>query len=259
MRTHQDSALAADQDDGRPQYLKVKASLVSRIARNEWRPGDVVPAETELAAQYEVSVGTIRRAIAILVDENVLVRRHGKGTFIATYDWRRTLSHVFRLIGDDGKLEIPSARLIGCETGVAIDIEAQRLQIRRQSKVVRIKRIRLSGQTPFISERIVVPYAIFGDLGARSHTLESRELYAYFGQEFGVMIKQVHENLRAVAASDEDASLLGIKRNTPLLEIDRIAVSLPGSPIEWRISRCQTSHCSYQSSGQSIAPGSAIP
>lgn len=251
MKMNHDFAIAEDHDDGRPQYLRIKTSLVSRIAQGEWRPGDIIPAESELANQYGVSIGTMRRTIAILEDENVLVRRHGKGTFIATYDWRKTLSHVFRLVGDDGKLERPAARLIAHETGAATDLEAQRLRIRRKSKIVRIKRLRFLGEMPFISEHIVVPYAVFGDLGTHTHALESKELYAYFGREFGVLIKQVHENLRAIAASDEDAALLRIKKAAPLLEIDRIAISLTGAPVEWRISRCQTSHCSYQSSSES--------
>jgi GntR family transcriptional regulator len=231
--------------EGRPLYRKLKAALIARIISGEWQPGDVLPSEQALAAQYGVAQGTARKAIDQLVAEGLVVRRHGKGTYVATHDWQRALSQFFRLIGDDGSAELPVAQIIQHSTGVATADEALRLRLRSRAKVIRFVRTRSFNATPVIVEHISLPFAMFPTLSRKAEATLPPFLYEHFGKRYGVLIREASENLRAVAANADDATLLGVRTGSPLLEIDRVAISVQGTPVEWRVSRCNTAHHSY--------------
>ncbi len=218
---------------------------MARIASGEWQAGGLLPSEQALAAEYGVAQGTARKAVDQLVACNLVVRQQGKGTFVANQDWQRAVSQFFRLIGDDGTHDLPAARVIAQATGPATRTEAQRLQLKARAKVVRFTRLRYFDETPVIVERLVLPAAMFPPLARRSDVTLPPFLYEHFGRAFGVLIRGASENLRAVSADDDDAALLNIAPGAPLLEIDRVVVSVQGQPVEWRISRCDTSRHSY--------------
>ena len=85
--------------DFRPLYQQVHDLLVSRIVAGEWKPGDALPPEPSLARTFRVSQGTVRKALAALEQRNLVVRRQGKGTYVATHTPQRALFHFFHLVG----------------------------------------------------------------------------------------------------------------------------------------------------------------
>ena len=90
-----------------PLYMQIKGLLVARVTEGKWAPGDIIPSEMQLAQELKVSQGTVRKAITELVENNVLVRRQGKGTFVASHDYDRALFHFFHIVNDSGNKILP--------------------------------------------------------------------------------------------------------------------------------------------------------
>lgn len=224
--------------EARPLYVQVKDHMVHRLISGVWRPGMVLPSEGQLAVEFGVSQGTVRKALDLLAAENLVVRQQGRGTFIAEHDEHRALFHFFHLVGEDGSRKLPGGTVLRCRQARANRSEAARLALARGAPVTRVYRIRDLDGVPAIVEAITVPLDVFpgfGSDGALPNTL-----YELYESRWGVTITRAEEHLRAVASEPAEAALLGLEPGAPLLEIDRIAFALDGRPVEWRVSRCDT-------------------
>ena len=227
-----------------PLYAQVKALMMQRLIAGQWRPGEMLPSEFQLADDFGVSQGTVRKALDELAAENVVVRRQGRGTFVAEHDDHRALFHFFHLVGPDGKRRLPESQLISVRKGLAGRMEAGRLGIGRGAPVIRIRRVRCLDGRPAIAETITVPQKLFPDLADIREVPNT--LYDLYERRYGVTIARAVERLAAVAADEPDAKLLDITPGAPLLEIDRTALALDGTPVEWRVSRCLTATHHYR-------------
>lgn len=227
----------------RPLYAQVRELMIGRMIQGVWKPGAVLPSEFQLAEEFGVSQGTVRKALDALAAEKLVIRRQGRGTFVAEHDAERALFHFFHLVGTDGSHQLPGAEVLSCRAGKASRDEAARLEMARGEPVIRVRRTRDLGGVPAIYETIAVPAARFpglGDDGALPNTL-----YELYEGRFGVTIVRAEERLRAVEAPAEAAGFLGLAPGAPLLEIDRVAFALDGRPAEWRVSLCDTRHHYY--------------
>lgn len=213
------------------------------MVQGVWKPGAVLPSEVQLAAEFGVSQGTVRKALDALAAENLVIRRQGRGTFVAEHDAERALFHFFHLVGEDGSRQLPGATLLSCRAGKASRDEAARLEIARGAAVIRIRRTRDLGGAPSIFETISVPADMFPGLG--DHGDLPNTVYQLYEARYGVTIVRAEERLRAVEAPEEAAGHLGLAPGKPVLEIDRVAFALDGRPAEWRVSLCDTRHHHY--------------
>ncbi len=109
-----------------------------------------------------------------------------------------------------------------------------------------IERVRYLAGRPIILERVILPAELFGDLDKPQACDLPNMLYALYETRFGITIHRAEEQLRAVSATAHEAALLGVETGTPLLEIERVARTLDGTPVELRISHCDTSGHHYQ-------------
>ncbi len=231
----------------RPLYLQVKERLTRRLADGSLPPGVQLPTELELAAEYGVSQGTVRKALDELAAQNLVVRRQGKGTFVASHSPDRSLFQFFPLIGNNGIRRLPSSRLLSCRYRRARSAETRRLALAADATVIHIRRVRSLNTKPALAEEIVVPAVLFPDLGLPPGSDLPNTLYDLYERIYGISIASVVERVSAVAASASEASLLSLAPGAALLQIDRIAYTVDGKPVEWRVSRCDTSQCHYQS------------
>ena len=229
-----------------PLYMQIKDMFVANISGGHWSPGDVIPSEIQLAQDLGVSQGTVRKAITELVEQNVLTRRQGRGTFVAYHDSERALFHFFHIVDEKGRKVLPESTTLSCRRKRASRIETSKLELAAGSSVVRIERIRKFNDRPTMLETITLPSEPFGELGNVGTCDLPNMLYELYEKKFGITIHSADEQLRAVAASDHDASLLDLATGTPLLEIERVAMTLDKTPVELRISRCITSNHHYQ-------------
>ena len=226
----------------KPLYQQVKDLLIGRLIGGYWKPGDLLPSEMQLAEELGVSQGTVRKALDEMTAGNLLVRRQGRGTYVAEHDQEHALFHFFKLTDRAGRPLVPESRVLRLARGPAKAAEAGRLQLAPQEEVIRIARVRTLAGRPAIFERIVLPAALFPGLDERALP---NTLYTLYARDYGITIGRAEERLTAVAAGAEPARHLGLARDAPLLAIDRIARALDatpasGRPVEWRVSLCDT-------------------
>jgi GntR family transcriptional regulator len=228
----------------RPLYRQVKAIFIRRLVDGVWAPGASLPSEGQLAAEIGVSQGTVRKALDELAVENLLVRRQGRGTFVAEHDERRILFQFFKLVHDDGERRFPDSKVLGVDIGTADDAERQALELEAGAEIIRIRRLRAFETKPIILERLSLPQRVFPGLADNPIP---NNLYSLYAARYGVTIAHARERLKAVALAQDEAALLGANAGTPALRIDRVALSLDGSPVELRVSLCLTEEAHYLS------------
>ena len=229
----------------KPLYLQVKDSLVRRLIDGAWQPGQLIPSEMELAREVGVSQGTIRKALDVMTAESMLVRRQGRGTFVAEPEESRLLFRFFRLSADSGARAFPESRIID-RSGAAADKDTSlALDIAEGAAAWRIERVRSLDGAPMIVETIILPASRFPDLDRVDDI--PNNVYRLYSERWGITIGRASERLRAVAADARDAGQLGCPIGAPLLEISRIAFDLENRPVELRVSRCLTNGFHYSS------------
>jgi len=219
-----------------PLYQQIKALLLQSLEAGEWKSGAAIPSEQELAARFKVSQGTVRKAIDELSFDNLLVRRQGKGTFVATHAERQIQYRFLKLVPDDGpNSEGPAQRqIIDCKRARASADVARGLGLRPGDAVLHVRRVLSFGATPTILEDIWLPGTPFKGLTAERLRNDNGPMYALFEREFGVRMVRAEEKIRAVLPDATQAELLGVTSSTPLLSVERIAYTYNDAPIEMR-------------------------
>ena len=229
-----------------PLYRQIKGLLTRSLQDGEWRPGEVIPSEVELAARFKVSQGTVRKAVDALADENLLVRRQGKGTFVATHAEQRVQFRFLRLKADDGQEGGVSRRFIDCRRLRAPAEIARMLRLRAGDSTVQIRRLLSFRGRPVVLDDIWLPGQAFKGLTAERLADYRGPMYGLFEQEFGVRMIRAEEKLRAVAADADSAPLLGVAVGAPLLSVERLSFTYGDRPVELRRGLYDTSAHHYR-------------
>jgi GntR family transcriptional regulator len=240
-----DSVAAPSLAEFQPLYAQVKNLLVKRIGSGAWKPGELLPSEYELAAEYNVSQGTVRKAMMALEADRLIVRRQGRGTYVARHTSDDTLFHFFRMVGLDDRRLTPSSVVLRQCTQHSTPEQAALLSLSAGEMLHAIVRVRHFDGVPAIFERIFVPVGLMPNLKVKLGEEMDEEMYVIYQDRFGISIARATERLAAVAATAEDALHLRLEVNAPLLQICRIAHDVNGSHIELRVSRCNTTHSRY--------------
>lgn len=229
----------------KPLYVQVKDQLVRRLIDGRWQPGQIIPSEIELAREVGVSQGTIRKALDAMTAENLLVRRQGRGTFVARPEESRILFQFFRIVADSGEPAFPESRILDWRAAAAVPEEAAALGLSPGAALWRIERVRALGGRPILVETIRLPSAHFPGFDALAEI--PNNVYGLYSERWGITIARASEKLKAVAASAADAAELGCAPGHPLIEISRLAYDLENRPVELRVSRCLTDAVHYSS------------
>ena len=230
-----------------PLYQQIKILILQGLQAGEWKPGEAIPSEMELAARFRVSQGTVRKAIDELAAENLVVRRQGKGTFVATHSEQHVQYRFLKLMPDSGDLsaEGPAQRtILECKRLRAPADVARALALRSGDAVVQVRRILSFGGVPTILEDLWLPGNAFKGLSAAQMADYHGPTYAMFELEFGVRMVRAEEKIRAVAAGAAPAALLKVERQSPLLSVERVAYTYNDVPMELRrgLYRTDTHH-----------------
>lgn len=221
-----------------PLYQQIKELVLQSLQAGEWKPGDLIPSEFELAARFKVSQGTVRKAVDELAKEHLLVRRQGKGTFVATHSEQQVQFRFLKLKPDipDAVSQGPAQRhIIDCSRLRAPADVARALSLRTSDMVYRVRRVLSFDGVPTIFEDIWLPGATFKGLTAERLSKDTRPMYAMFESDFGIRMVRAQERLRAILPSEEVCDFLKVSANTPLLRVERMSFTYHDSPMEWRI------------------------
>jgi GntR family transcriptional regulator len=230
-----------------PLYRQIKTLLTDRLHAGEWKPGEALPSEHELAERFKVSQGTVRKAIDELAAENLVVRRQGKGTFVATHAEDRGQQFRFlRLAADDGDAGGAQRRFVGCERVRASAEIARPLGLRAGDAVVHVRRVLSFRGRPVVLDDIWLPGRVFKGLTSELLATYRGPMYGLFEAEFGVHMVRAEEKIRAVAADADAAELLDLAPGTPLLQVERLSFTYGDRPIELRRGRYHTADYHYR-------------
>ena len=216
---------------GVPVYVQIRESLRGEIIGGVLKRGEQLPSENELAAKYNVSRMTIRESIEDLVDEGLLYRRHGVGTFVAYPQLQRDhtrLTSFFDKAESEG-MQV-RAKLLKLEVIPAKPRVAEALDIPAGSHVIRVKTLRYANNVPITVHDAHMPHKLFPNLV--NENLEVQHLWTLF-EKAGYRVKRAVQRLEAREASKEVANLMKIKEGAPVLFKERTVYADDGTPIEF--------------------------
>lgn len=220
-----------------PLYKEVEREIMQCLAGGEWKPGDRLPSEPELAERFGVAVFTIRAGIQKLVDSGILLRRQGKGTFVALHRARPLRNQFLRIFSNDGLKASWDRELISVTKARASDDVASVLKLggtaaersiyevlfllKNEGKVVAFVESKLSAR-------------LFSTVTEAAFRNTADNLYAVFQERFGVNVIRIEERVRASRAGRTGARWLAIDASDPILRIERVAYTYNDVPVEFR-------------------------
>ena len=256
-----------------PLYRQIKGLITRELQSGVWKPGEAIPSELELAARFKVSQGTVRKAVDELAADNLLVRRQGKGTFVATHAEQRVQYRFLRLMPDGGGERTLARRLLDCRRLRAPADVARLLDIKSGDPVVQLRRLLLATDPdpmgaavrspspepgapspegaclalrPVVLDEICLPGALFKGLSAERLADYKGPMYGMFEAEFGVRMIRAEEKIRAVIADAATAALLAVPPGAPLLSVERLSFTYGDRPVELRRGLYETSRHYYR-------------
>lgn len=229
-----------------PLYRQIKSLITQSLVTGEWRPGELIPSEIELAGRFSVSQGTVRKAIGELAGENLLVRQQGKGTFVASHSEERSQFPYLRISPDRGALDSLAATLIDCRKVKLDSASAKKLDLASGAGAFLITRVLSISGGIAVYEEVRLPATRFKGLTVENIERHHCMLYSMYESEFEVRILHVDEQIKAVAAEGPAAKHLGIVKGSPLLTIERVAYTYTDKPVELRRSFCNTREHHYR-------------
>lgn len=214
-------------------YAQIREAIREQIANGDLKPGEKLMPEEELAARMGASRMTIRRGILDLIDEGVLYRRRGVGTFVAHRHIARNhnrLTGYMESAAEEGF--VPGIEVLIREVSGAKLMVAMALALRENEPVFRVRTLRLADGEPLAIHDEHVPYKLYPDL--LDDDIETRQLWELLS-DYGYPVKRAVQRVEARPADEEIAHLLGIEEGAPILYKLRTVYSEDGTPMEFAI------------------------
>lgn len=219
--------LAANQTDSTPLYLQLARNLREHIANGGVHPGNALPSERDLSEMMGMSRVTVRKGIEKLIEEGVLFRKQGSGTFVAKRI--ETPGAALSSFSDDARArgEDPGVIWMLRSYAAATEEEAAALEMAIGSQVARLGRVRLADGEPLAIEHAVVPAAFLPALEGLGESLyEALE-------KTGSRPVSGRQKIRASLATPTEAAMLSIQQNSEILRIERLTRTASGQPVEY--------------------------
>lgn len=217
-----------------PLYRQIKNLILQGLASGEWRPGEAIPSEAELAIRFNVSQGTVRKAIDEMAAENLVVRKQGKGTYVASHNDPRAFFRFLRVVPNEGGVSVPQSVPLECWRAKAGQEAARILDIAPGAPITIVRRVLKFNGKPVVLDEIYLPGEIFQGLSLEVLQEYQGSIYSLFETRFGVRMIRAEERIRAVAADRATAEQLAVDEGSPLLSVERVTYTYGDKPVEWR-------------------------
>jgi len=230
-----------------PLYLQLAAYLRIQIHNGVLQPGDMMIAENSLCDILNVSRTTVRQSMNILVEEGLLVRYRGKGTFIANFKIKRNMNHLYSFTEDMKSIDAkPSSKVIKAEVlEVCPDDIAVILKLpTAQTPVFYLERLRLANQEPILWERTYIPYYLCNKI--ETFDFNKNSLYQVLNETYQLDMYHAKESLDAILLSRSEAALLECPSKSVGYKITRISYLDSGFVFEYTTSVTRADKCTYQ-------------
>ncbi len=223
---------------GMSRYGWLAALLRSRITAGEWAPGSAIPAEPALAREHGVALGTVRQAVGVLVDEGLLERLHGSGTFVRNGLSGASMLRFFRFRQRDGDAaEVPASAILDRRVVPAEAAPAAALGLDAGAPLLALRRVRSLAGAPRLVERLWLPLPLFEPLAGLPAGEWGDLLYPLYRQHAGVTVMRAQDDLGFGLLDDSDADALGLPGRHPCALVERRAFDLQGRCVELRHTR----------------------
>lgn len=223
-------------DQRLPRHVQVRDELMRRIADRVWKAGEALPSEEKLAAEFAISVGTMRKAIQALEQEGVVERVHGKGTYVTRAFERASMLRFVRFRGAEQDA-LPTGRIIDLRTEPGDAVVREKLQLRSAAeKTLFLHRSRSYGEAVVLVEHIWLPLKRFAKLEAFLRRESPPLLYPVYDSLCGVAVSRAVDELSMGVLSEADAAIFGVDAATPCMRIQRTMHDHAGAVVEWRVS-----------------------
>ncbi|WP_137169198.1 GntR family transcriptional regulator [Marinomonas sp. FW-1] len=229
-----------------PLYQQVRDELLDNISSGVWLPDVPIPTESELTKSYGVAIGTIRKAVDTLVNDGLLYRSQGRGTFVRRPDFNASLFRFFRQMSSDGRFVMPESQLLSRTFKNPPQQAADALKININDKAICLDRLRLLEDRVVLTEEIWLPAALFSSLIDLELSEFGNLLYPFYEQQCGQLIASAKETLTIASASTGIAKALNTVENSPVAVIERVAYGYDKTPLEYRISHGSAETFCYQ-------------
>ena len=213
-----------------PVYIQIHNQIKKDIEAGVWSVGDRIPSERELALEFNVSRMTLRQAVQTLVEEGILERQVGAGTFVARKKVQEKMTGVTsftELMEEQGKK--PSSRTVSYLVTTPSLSETERLKLKDDEKVLRMERIRYADEVPICFEVATLPYSLVKDYERSQITTSLYRTLEESGREIG----HAQQSVSAQVASERIAEYLNIKRGSAILRLRQITELGDGTPFEY--------------------------
>lgn len=224
-----------DNSPGLRRYAALANALRVRVVAGEWPPGSALPAESLLAAEHQVALGTMRRALELLVEQGLIERIHGKGTFVRHGIAGGSMLRFFRFGG--GSNEVPHSRILGRHCVAATTAVARELGVGPGESVLRLHRLRLLADQPCLLEEMWLPLDLFAPLADDDLAQWDDLLYPMFSRRCGVHVHRAVDQIGFGVLTGPQARHLALPAGHPCVTVERSAFDLTGRCVEWRTTR----------------------
>lgn len=220
-----------DKQSPMPIYFQLERSLRSQIENNTLKPGDLLPSEREYAEQLDISRMTVRQAITNLVNEGLLTRQKGRGTFVAEQKLEQKLSGLTSFTEDmKARGMNPANTLLAFEIVPAETKVAERLHLKQHTPVYEIKRIRLADDVPMALETVYISANLVKGL---TEAITTSSLYRYIEEDLGLQIGHAVQSMEAAIVNEQERAHLLVQKGAPVLLIERNTFLKDGTPLEY--------------------------
>lgn len=222
-------------EPGQSRYAALAAALRARVVAGEWPPGTALPAEQTLAAEHGVALGTLRHALALMAEQGLIERLHGRGTFVRSGMTGGTMMRFFRF--GEGTGEVPVSQIVSRQQLVAPADVARRLGLARGDTALQLQRVRSFAGQPGVYEEIWLPLARFADLASSDTSSWGDLLYPLFAERCGIHIHRAVDEIAFGVLTAAQARHLALSAGHPCALVTRNAYDLAGHCVEVRFTR----------------------
>ncbi len=226
----------------RPLYGQLRDALAERIASGEWKPNAALPSESDLAREFGVSPGTMRKALDLLKNEHLITRRQGRGTFVSDQSSDELSRRFTNVRAPDGKRILNDVRSVEITVRTANEKECDRLSLQATDAVYRFRRTRYSNARPFLLAEVSMPASLFPGLQERNGFPQS---IGSLAQEYGILLGKAEERISIGTVSPGIAKALDVAVGSAIAVLDRVVRDIDGRPVEWRMAWCDLAENYY--------------
>lgn len=223
-----------------PLHIQLREALIQRIASGAWRPGAAIPNEIDIAREYGLSAGTVRKALDWMEQAHLVIRQQGRGTFVRDQSADELAQRYECLWDTSGHRVLPACTATSATTLEADAYACDRLKLRPGHSIHWVTQLRHLEGAPFMHEQIALPVDLFPSLPSGPYTVTGA---ASANQ---VLLGNAEERVTLAEARGDVALKLGVAEGVPLLKLDRVIFSIDRRPAEWRVAHCRLGSTYYR-------------